>query len=181
MVTGAGFLLNNEMDDFATAPGAPNYFGLIQGEANAIRPHARPLSSMAPTIVLQGDSLRLVLGSPDGPRIISSVMQVLVDVIDFGMDLQQAVDAPRVHHQWWPDTLYDEPFGMPPEIREALEHYGHHMSVVDAIGSVQAIQVVPQRGGPQLLLGASDPRRNGCAVGVSRGRLVGRCAPVAAW
>jgi gamma-glutamyltranspeptidase / glutathione hydrolase len=181
MVTGAGFLLNNEMDDFTTAPGSPNYYGLIQGEANSVRGLARPLSSMAPTIVLRADTLALVLGSPDGPRIIPSVLQALVNVVDFGMDPQAAVDAPRVHHQWWPDTLYAEPFGMPADVADALRRRGHALGLLDAIGSVQAIGVVPVAGGPRLLLGASDARRNGCAVGVSGGRLVGRCAPVAAW
>jgi gamma-glutamyltranspeptidase/glutathione hydrolase len=181
MVTGAGFLLNNEMDDFATAPGSPNYYGLIQGEANAVRGLARPLSSMVPTIVLRGDTLALVLGSPDGPRIIPSVLQVLVNVIDHRMDLQKAVDVPRVHHQWLPDTLYAEPFGMPEDVAQALERRGHRLGTLDAIGSVQAIQVVTLPGGHRLLLGASDPRRNGCPIGVTSGRLVGRCAPVSAW
>lgn len=181
MVTGAGFLLNNEMDDFATAPGSPNYFGLIQGEANAVRGMARPLSSMVPTIVLRGDTLALVLGSPDGPRIITSVLQVLVNVIDHRMDLQQAVDVPRMHHQWLPDTLYSEPFGLPADVAEALTHRGHGLGTLDAIGSVQAIQIVPRAGGARRLLGASDPRRNGCAIGVDGGRLVGRCAPAAVW
>jgi gamma-glutamyltranspeptidase/glutathione hydrolase len=181
MVTGAGFLLNNEMDDFATAPGSPNYFGLIQGEANAVRGMARPLSSMAPTIVLRGDTLALVLGSPDGPRIITSVLQVLVNIIDHRMELQEAVDVPRVHHQWLPDTLYGEPLGMPADVAEALTRRGHHLGTLDAIGSVQAIQVVPLPGAARLLLGASDPRRNGCPIGVSGGRLVGRCAPAAVW
>jgi gamma-glutamyltranspeptidase/glutathione hydrolase len=181
MVTGAGFLLNNEMDDFAAAPGSPNHFGLIQGEANAVRGLARPLSSMAPTIVTRGDTLALVLGSPDGPRIISSVLQVLLNVIDHGMDLQEAVDVPRMHHQWWPDTLYAEPYGMPADVTEALVRRGHRLASADAIGSVQAIQVVTRPGGARLLLGASDPRRNGCPVGVTGTRLAGRCAPVAAW
>lgn len=181
VVTGAGFLLNNEMDDFATAPGSPNYFGLIQGEANAVRGMARPLSSMVPTLVLRGDTLAVALGSPDGPRIITSVLQVLLNVIDHGMDFQEAVDVPRVHHQWLPDTLYGEPFGLPADVAEALARRGHGLGTLDAIGSVQAIRLVPLRGGALLLLGASDPRRNGCPIGVSGGRLVGRCAPAEVW
>ncbi|MBM3745551.1 MAG: gamma-glutamyltransferase, partial [Acidobacteria bacterium] len=105
---GVGFLLNNEMDDFAVKPGAPNYYGLIQGERNAIAPRKRPLSSMTPTIVLRDGNLYLVAGSPGGPRIISTVLQVLLNVLDFGMNIQEAADWPRFHHQWLPDKLLME-------------------------------------------------------------------------
>ncbi len=182
MVRGAGFLLNNEMDDFAAAPGTPNYFGLIQGEANAVRPFARPLSSMTPAIVFQGDSLALVLGSPGGPRIINAVVQTILNRVDFRMPLQEAVDAPRVHHQWWPDTLYAEPYALVEDVRSRLLLMGHELSGVRAIGSVQAIECAAARpsGAPGresrfVLLGVSDARRNGCAVGVSGDRLVGGC------
>ncbi len=174
MVTGAGFLLNNEMDDFSLAPGVPNHYGLLQGAANSVRPFARPLSSMAPTIVLQGDTVALVLGSPDGPRIISSVLQVLVNAVDFRMDIQEAIDAPRVHQQWWPDTAYVEPGGLVNDVRAGLEARGHALGTLGAIGSVQGIAVRARPGAQRWLLGAADPRRNGCAVGVNGRRLVSR-------
>jgi gamma-glutamyltranspeptidase / glutathione hydrolase len=173
MVTGAGFLLNNEMDDFAALPGSPNYYGLIQGEGNAVRPFARPLSSMTPTIVARGDTLALLLGSPGGPKIITSVFQTLINVLDNHMDIQAAIAAPRVHHQWWPDTLYTEPRGLTADVAQALERLGHHLADGGYAGSVQGIQVV-QVGDRRLLLGASDPRRNGKPVGVSGDRLVER-------
>jgi gamma-glutamyltranspeptidase / glutathione hydrolase len=176
MVTGAGFLLNNEMDDFTSAPGQPNSFGLIQGEANAVRPYARPLSSMAPTIVVKDGAPLLVLGSPGGPRIISAVLQALTGVLDFGMDIQAAVAEPRIHHQWWPDVLYYEPDALTTDVREALARMGHMLTAYESIGSVQGIEVRSAEGGQRRLLGGADPRRNGCAVGVSDGRIVSRCA-----
>src|SRR5207253_10985612 len=102
-VTISGFLMNDEMDDFASRPGTPNLYGLVQGEANAIEPHKRPLSSMTPTFVLKDGKPFLVLGSPGGGPIINTVLQVIVNVIDFGMNVQQAIDAPRFHHQWLPE------------------------------------------------------------------------------
>ena len=104
-VPGLGFLLNNEMDDFAAKPGTPNMFGLVQGEINAIQPGKRPLSSMTPTIVLKDGKLFMTAGAPGGSRISTAVLQVILNVIDFGMNVQDAVDAPRVHHQWQPDKL----------------------------------------------------------------------------
>ncbi len=200
MVTGAGFLLNNEMDDFAAAPGKPNIYGLIQGEANAVRPGARPLSSMTPTIVLRGDSLAYVLGSPGGPRIITSVFQVLAGMIDFGLDPQAAVDAPRVHHQWRPDTLWVERLGFAEDVLDALRRMGHRVSERGSMGSVQVIAVSHGSHGclsaraaevfsatgrrmaeGRVFLGASDPRRNGCPVGLSAGRFVSRCARCGFW
>ncbi len=171
MVTGAGFLLNNEMDDFAALPGSPNYYGLIQGEANAVRPFARPLSSMTPLSALYGDTLAFVLGSPGGPKIITSVLQVLMNVVDHGMDIQEAIDAPRIHHQWWPDTLRVEPRALAADVTDVLEGMGHNLGGASFMGSVQGIQVVSAPG-RRLLLGASDPRRNGCPVGLSRGHVV---------
>jgi gamma-glutamyltranspeptidase/glutathione hydrolase len=174
MVTGAGFLLNNELDDFAAAPGVPNYYGLIQGEANAVRPFARPLSSMTPALVLEEDHVVLALGSPGGPRIITAVLQTLLNVVDHGMHIREAIDAPRVHHQWWPDTLYAEPRALVADVREALRLRGQPLSGMRQIGSVQGVQVLVRDDG-DVLLGAADPRRNGCAVGVSDGRLVSDC------
>ena len=107
--TGLGFLLNNEMDDFAAKPGEANMYGLIQGEANAIAPRKTPLSSMTPTIVLKDGKPLLALGSPGGPTIINTVLEVMVNVLDFGMNVQDAVNWPRFHHQWMPDVLPVEP------------------------------------------------------------------------
>ncbi len=139
-----GFLLNNEMDDFAAQPGKPNMFGLIQGEANAIAPRKRPLSAMTPTIVEKDGRLVMALGAPGGPRIISGVLQVLLHVIDFGMDIQQAVDQPRIHHQWMPDRLYHEP-GLSPDTLELLRQRGHELAPIYAVGSVEAILVEEPR------------------------------------
>jgi gamma-glutamyltranspeptidase / glutathione hydrolase len=176
MVTGAGFLLNNEMDDFASAPGEPNYYGLIQGEANAVRPFARPLSSMTPTIVTRDGNVEFVLGSPGGPKIITSVFQTLVNVLDHGMNIQAAIDCPRVHHQWWPDTLRVEPSALTRDVMERLQEKGHALGGSWYMGSVQGIQVVGSGEGRRLY-GGSDPRRNGCAVAVKSGRIISRCAP----
>lgn len=139
-----GFLLNNEMDDFAVQPGRPNMFGLIQGEANAIAPRKRPLSAMTPAIVEKDGRLVMALGAPGGPRIISGVLQVLVHVIDFRMDIQQAVDQPRVHHQWMPDRLYHEP-GLSPDTLALLRQRGHELEPIYAVGSVEAIMVEEPR------------------------------------
>lgn len=143
-VPGLGFLLNDEMDDFAAQPGAPNMFGLIQGEANAIAPRKRPLSAMTPTIVLKDGKLFLVLGAPGGPRIISGVLQVILNVIDFKMDVQQAVDQPRLHHQWMPDRLLLEP-GFSPDTRALLEQRGHTLGAISSVASVEAIMVESPR------------------------------------
>lgn len=127
-VDGAGFLLNNEMDDFSIKPGFPNMFGLIGGEANAVQPGKRMLSSMTPTIVSQNGDLRMVLGTPGGATIITTVFQVFLNVAEFGMNIQQAVAAPRFHHQWLPDLLYYEPFMFNNPTRERLEWFGHNVS-----------------------------------------------------
>ena len=125
VVGGAGFFLNNEMDDFTSAPGVPNMFGLVQGEANAIAPGKRMLSSMTPTIVEDPEGrLMLVIGSPGGPRIITTVFEVILNVIDHGMDVQEAVAAPRVHHQWLPDVLYAERAALAADVVTALEQRG---------------------------------------------------------
>jgi gamma-glutamyltranspeptidase / glutathione hydrolase len=158
-VPGLGFLLNDEMDDFAAKPGEPNAFGLVQGEANAIQPRKRPLSSMTPTIVTRGGKLELVLGTPGGPTIINSVLEVLVNVVDFGMNVQDAVDWPRIHHQWLPDQLLMER-GFSPDTIALLKARGHTVKVVGGIGEVAAIQA---RDG--WLEGAADPRTEGTAKG----------------
>ena len=125
-VTGAGFLLNDEMDDFATAPGKPNMYGLVQGEANAIAPGKRMLSAMTPSIVLDPTGkLYLVVGTPGGPRIITMVYHVISNVIDHRMALAKAVDAPRMHHQGLPDTLRVEDDGFPDATLDSLRARGH--------------------------------------------------------
>ena len=159
-----GFLLNNEMDDFAAKPGTPNMFGLVQGEVNAIAPFKRPLSSMTPTIVSREGKLFLVLGAPGGSRIITGVTQVLLNVIDFGMTVQQAVDQPRLHHQWRPDTLYLER-GFSPDTRALLEQRGHKIEEIATVASVEAILVGPSPDGKVWLQGAQNGRSAGKAAG----------------
>ncbi len=157
--TGLGFLLNNEMDDFAPKPGEANAYGLIQGEANAIQPGKAPLSSMAPTFVLREGRPFLALGSPGGPTIINSVLEVLVNVIDFGMNAQDAVDRPRFHHQWLPDELRVEP-GHSPDTVALLEKFGHVVKRVRSQGEVAAIGF-----DSGWLLGAPDRRTESTAEG----------------
>ncbi|HEY2014034.1 MAG TPA: gamma-glutamyltransferase [Bryobacteraceae bacterium] len=156
---GLGFLLNNEMDDFAPKPGEANMYGLIQGEANAIQPRKTPLSSMVPTIVLKDGKPVLALGSPGGPTIINTVLEVIVNVIDFGMNVQDAVNWPRFHHQWLPDDLKMEP-GYSPDTVALLEKRGYKVSRVRAQGECAAIMF--EKG---WLAGAPDPRSEGTAEG----------------
>lgn len=158
-VPGLGLLLNNEMDDFAAKPGEPNAYGLVQGEANAIQPHKRPLSSMTPTIVTHDGKLAMVLGTPGGPTIINSVLQVLLNVVDFGMNMQDAVNWPRIHHQWLPDQIVLER-GFSPDTIALLKARGHNIKIVNQIGEVAAIEA---RDG--WLEGAADPRTEGVARG----------------
>jgi gamma-glutamyltranspeptidase/glutathione hydrolase len=168
-VTGAGFVLNNEMDDFSARPGFPNMFGLVQGEANAIQPGKRMLSAMTPTIVLDpAGELLLVVGSPGGATIITNVFQQVSNVVDFGMGIRQALNAPRLHHQHLPDRIQYEKASLSPEVIAALEAMGHTVEerylsgdVYPHIGDVQAIQRLPDG----RLAGASDLRRGGAAVG----------------
>jgi gamma-glutamyltranspeptidase/glutathione hydrolase len=158
LVPGAGFILNNEMDDFATAPGVPNMFGLLQGEANAVGPGKRMLSSMTPTIAWNGDRV-IVLGSPGGSRIPTATAQVLLNLIVDGDELQAAVDRPRIHHQWMPDTLYVESESLSPETRKSLERKGHVIESTVQIGEVSAVQ---GRVGGEVRA-AQDPRGPGSA------------------
>ncbi len=158
---GLGFLLNDEMDDFTSKPNTPNMFGLVQGEANAIQPGKRPLSAMTPTIVVRDGKPFMVLGAPGGPRIVTAVLQVLLNVIDFRMNIQDAVDAPRFHHQWKPDKLYLEP-GISPDTVALLEDMGHQVD--DSPGIVLArINAILSDGG--WLQGAADTRWTGKAAG----------------
>ena len=161
-VAGAGFLLNNDMDDLAAKPGTPNQFGLVQGENNAIAPGKRMLSSMSPSIALDPDGeLFMVTGTPGGATIITSVFQTLSNVVDHGMGVVAAVEAPRIHHQHLPDQIFHEPGGLAPETVAALEALGH--TVVEA-GRLQAdIQMILVEDGK--LTSWSDPRRGGAARG----------------
>jgi len=167
-VEGAGFLLNDEMDDFASKPGVPNMFGLIQSEANAIAPRKRPLSSMTPTIVLEdrdaGSVPRVlfVLGSPGGGTIINTVLEVLLNVLAFKMDVREAVTAPRFHHQWMPDVLEMEDWGFSADTLDKLKEAGYKLRVRGRIGECQAITVDPAT---QWRFGAADPRGDGKAAG----------------
>lgn len=167
---GTGILLNNEMDDFTSKVGVANDYGLIQGEANAIAPKKRPLSSMTPTIVVKEGKPYFVIGSPGGPTIINTVLQAIVNVIDFDMDIQQAVSAPRFHHQWLPDHIFWERFDLDADTRAALEARGHEFrplagmerTVPGDIGDAQGVLIDPKTG---MRMGGSDPRRGGVAVG----------------
>ncbi len=126
---GTGILLNNEMDDFTMKPGVPNLYGLVQGEANAIEPRKSPLSSMSPTIVSRDGKPFMVIGSPGGSRIITITLEAIMNVIDHGMDLQQAIDAPRIHHQWLPDRVYVEPYALSPDTLRLLAGMGYDVGV----------------------------------------------------
>jgi gamma-glutamyltranspeptidase/glutathione hydrolase len=156
---GLGFLLNNEMDDFAAQPGQPNMFGLVQGEANAIQPGKRPLSSMTPSILTKDGKLFMVVGGPGGGRIITAVLQTILNVVDFGMNVQDAVDAPRFHHQWKPDKITMER-GFSPDTVRLLQDRGHEVEVIPAVARIFAIVA---DGG--WLQGAPDGRSYGKAAG----------------
>jgi gamma-glutamyltranspeptidase/glutathione hydrolase len=181
---GTGFFLNGEMDDFTVKPGVPNLFGLVQGTANAIAPGKRPLSSMAPTLVSKDGKVWLVLGSPGGSRIITIAAEIVTNIIDYGMEPQEAVDAPRIHHQWLPDLIFEEPFSLSPDTREALEKRGYKLIEQTPWGAAELIELGPattdakgtQSSGndsahsgkvlPGLLYGATDDRRPaGAATG----------------
>jgi gamma-glutamyltranspeptidase / glutathione hydrolase len=176
-----GFFLNDEMDDFTAKPGSANMFGLVQGAANAIAPGKRPLSSMSPTLLTKDGRAFLLLGSPGGPRIITAILEVIANVVDFGMDLQSAVDAPRFHHQWLPDQTYTEPFTFSADTTAKLDQMGHKISVQEPWGAVEAILVAPPAAAPASgseiddsthrgalipghLYGANDSRRPGGAA-----------------
>jgi gamma-glutamyltranspeptidase / glutathione hydrolase len=152
---GTGILLNNELDDFSAKAGVPNAYGLIGGDANAVGPNKRPLSSMSPTIVLRKGKPFLVTGSPGGSRIITTVLQIIMNVLDHGMNIAEATYAPRIHHQWLPDELRVEE-GLSPDTIRLLEQMGHEVTVQDAMGSTQSIMVTEVG-----LFGSSDPRTPG--------------------
>jgi gamma-glutamyltranspeptidase/glutathione hydrolase len=169
---GTGVLLNNEMDDFAAKPGTPNLYGLVQKEGNAVEPGKRPLSSMTPTIVLKDGKVWFAVGSPGGGTIINTVLQVILNVIDFKMDIQEAVDAPKIHHQWLPDLVLFERNGMTRDVQEALKARGYTVSdnlkpvgyseKSRSFGDAHAILI---EDGTGVRLGASDARNPGKAIG----------------
>jgi len=151
-----GFFLNDEMDDLTGKPGEANGAGLVQGVVNQVEPGKRPLSSMTPTIVLRDGKPFLITGSPGSATIISTTMESIVDVVDYGMNLQQSIDAPRMHHQWYPDVVYVEPGLVTPQTQKTLEAMGYTFKTRHSIGADEAIMVDPETG---LLEGANDPRR----------------------
>jgi gamma-glutamyltranspeptidase/glutathione hydrolase len=145
-VTGAGFLLNNEMDDFAAKPGMPNMLGLVQGEQNAIQPRKRPLSSMTPTILVKNGKVAMVVGSPGGPTIINTVFEAVLNHTLFQMSAQAAVSAPRFHHQWIPDEIVFERFGLSKDVADALQTRGHKIRMKSSQGSCHVIAIDPKTG-----------------------------------
>ncbi|WP_370457563.1 gamma-glutamyltransferase [Rufibacter sp. XAAS-G3-1] len=161
VVEGAGFILNNEMDDFSAKPGVPNMFGLIGGEANAIAPGKRMLSSMTPTILEKDGELFMVVGTPGGSTIITSVFQAILNVVDHGMGMQQAVAAPRFHHQWLPDRIETEAKALSPEVREALQKKGHALQNRGNYGAVDGILRLKDG----TWEGGADPRGDDTALG----------------
>jgi len=171
MASKTGIMLNDEMDDFTAKIGVPNMYGLVQGEANAIAPGKRPLSSMSPTIVTKDGKTVMVVGTPGGSRIITATLLTMLNVIDYGMNLQEAVDAPRFHQQWLPEATNLEPFTLSPDTQKILEGWGQKFTVPQPFNHVAAILVgAPSLGGKPVgknrFYGANDPRRNsGLALG----------------
>ncbi|MGH9505795.1 MAG: gamma-glutamyltransferase, partial [Terriglobales bacterium] len=156
-----GFLLNDEMDDFTSQPGRPNMFGLVQSAANDIEPYKRPLSSMTPTMLVKNGRLVLDVGSPGGPRIITTVFEVITDMVDFHLDLQQAVAAPRFHQQWLPDVLYLEGTGFSPDTEARLRQMGYHLKIGGNWCDTEAVWVNPKTGAYRAV---TDPRADGTAM-----------------
>jgi len=162
VVDGAGFLLNNEMDDFSAQPGTPNMFGLLGSEANSIQPGKRMLSSMTPTIVLKHGKPYLVVGTPGGSTIITVVLQVIMNCLEFEMNLKNAMDAARIHHQWFPDEIQYERFALPEDVRNNLIAKGHKIGRLRGLGLVEAILIDRENG---IFFGISDKRGDGLAEG----------------
>ncbi|MFT2214472.1 gamma-glutamyltransferase [Rhizobium giardinii] len=172
---GTGILLNNEMDDFTSKPGSPNLYGLVQGEANAIEPKKRPLSSMSPTIISRDGKAFMIIGSPGGARIITITLEAIINVIDHGMSIQEAIDAPRIHHQWLPDKVYMEPYSLSADTLKRLTEMGHNVHI-DAswpiwgqaagilVGGKNLAEI--EAGGGARYNGAMDSR---AAAGAARG------------
>ena len=171
VASGTGVLMNDEMDDFTPNPGLANTYGIVEGDANAIAPGKTPRSSMSPTIITRNDKPVLILGTPGGARIITAVLQTILNVIDFKMDIQEAVDAPRIHHQWFPDLTNVEPYALSPDTRRTLEGMGYRFDDSLPANHLAAIIVgAPRLGGTAIgrnrFYGANDPRRG---TGLARG------------
>ncbi|RQW81170.1 MAG: gamma-glutamyltransferase [Geobacter sp.] len=166
VVEGAGFLLNNEMDDFSGKPGVMNQFGLLGTEANSIQPEKRMLSSMTPTIILKDEKPFIVIGSPGGSQIITTVLQVVINCIDFDMNIREAIEAPRIHHQWMPDSIFYEKGALTEELKKELAEMGYHFWDADVetriIGIAEGIMIDRKN---KIIYGASDPRGGGLATG----------------
>lgn len=166
VVEGAGFLLNNEMDDFSSKPGVMNQFGLLGTEANSIQPEKRMLSSMTPTIILKDEKPFIIIGSPGGSQIITTVLQVVLNCIDFNMNILEAVERPRIHHQWMPDSIYYENFSFSEEVKKELTAMGYALvndgAYLRIIGIAEGIMIDQKN---KIIYGASDPRGGGLAVG----------------
>jgi gamma-glutamyltranspeptidase/glutathione hydrolase len=162
VVEGAGFLLNNEMDDFSSKPGVPNQFGLVGSEANKIEPGKRMLSSMSPTIVLKDKKPYLIIGTPGGSTISTIVLQVIINVLDFGMNIRQAIDAPHIHHQWQPDRIDYEEFGLSEDVIINLESKGHVLGNERSLGRCEGIMIDNEN---RFYYGATDSRGFGAAIG----------------
>ncbi len=162
LVEGAGFLMNNEMDDFSSKPGEPNQFGLLGNEANSIQPEKRMLSSMTPTIVLKDEKPFLSIGSPGGSTIITVVLQVLLNVIEFKMNISEAIDAPRIHHQWYPDKIEYEKFSILNDVKDNLIKKGHVLGEETSLGRAEGIMFDFNN---KIFYGATDPRGFGKALG----------------
>jgi len=162
VVEGAGFLLNNEMDDFSSKPGVPNQFGLIGSEANKIQPQKRMLSSMSPTIILKANKPFMIVGSPGGSTILTVVLQVILNAIEFNMNIQKAVDMPRIHHQWLPDKLYYEQFGLSQDVINSLKEKGYIIGGTTILGRIEGIIFNESQ---NIFEGATDPRGYGAAIG----------------
>ena len=162
VVHGAGFLLNNEMDDFSIQPGVPNQFGLTGGEANKVEANKRMVSSMTPTIILKDGNPFLILGSPGGSTIMTVVLQVILNVLDFNMNIQRANDVSRIHHQWIPDRIDYEPFGLAEDVKNNLIIRGHNIGIERTLGRIDAILVDQHNG---VYYGATDKRGYGAAAG----------------
>ena len=162
LVEGLGFLLNNQMDDFSVKPGLPNQYGLLGSEANSIRPGKRMLSSMTPTIILKDEKPFLILGSPGGSTIITSVLQVILNVIDFGMNIYDAIDAPKIHHQWLPDEINYENGAVTQDEKDLLIQKGERFGEIRSLGRIEGIIIDPS---DKMFYGTSDPRGFGKAEG----------------
>ena len=156
VIENTGILLNNEMDDFSIKSGIPNQYGLLGSAANSIQPNKKMLSSMTPTIITKNDSLKYILGTPGGSTIITTITQIIINLIDFNMNLRQAVSAPRFHHQWNPDKIYFENLGSIPELNLSLMNMGYKVTRRSSIGDVNAIAVDAKN---QLFIGVADIRR----------------------